>query len=108
MSHITLQRAFELGAIAMRRLAMAQCGNATESLQEGIMTDVGLTKADKRAMNHQVDAIEEVENDIARQAPEDAAQYGSYILTERECAEIKLLYPALVRPPCSPERADNG
>lgn len=94
-SEAACKRAFELGAIAMRQLAAAKCGNLTESLQEGVMTDAGLTRADKRAMNHQVVAINEVEKDIRNCTVERAAHYGSYILSEREQAEIKALFPSL-------------
>lgn len=77
----------------MQRLATAQCGNMTEGLQEDAMTNGGLTKADKIAMNHQVNAIDEVEKDIARQHPDDAAYYGSYILPDAERNQIRALYP---------------
>jgi hypothetical protein len=91
------RRAFELGALAMRQLAMAKCGNATESLEEGIMTDAGLTAANRRAMNHQVEAITEVEKDIMKETPADAAYYGSYILTDQEKMEIRALFPDIAR-----------
>lgn len=90
---MTPQRAFVLGALAMRRMAMAKCGNLTESLQEDIMTSAGLAKADKAAMNHQVNAIQNAEDDIAAETPGAAAYYGSYILGEREKSEIKTLFP---------------
>lgn len=77
----------------MKHLAMAKCGNLTESLQEGIMTDYGLTDADKLAMNHQVDAIEAVEQDIGAETWEDAAYYGSYILYDKEKNQILTLFP---------------
>jgi hypothetical protein len=92
MPRLTLKRAFELGAIAMKQLASAQCGNLTESLQEGMMTDGGLTAADKKAMTHQVNAIDEVERDIVRQSSRDAAYYGSYILPDAEKSQIKKLF----------------
>lgn len=79
----------------MRQLAIAKCGNATEGLQEGIMTDAGLTKRDRAMMGLQVDAIDAVEKDIKNQTVESAAYYGSYILNERECSEIKELFPNL-------------
>lgn len=60
------------------------------------MTDAGLTAADKRAMNHQVDAINEVDRDIERETPAKAAYYGSYILPEAERTQIKALFPELV------------
>lgn len=90
---ITPERAFVLGALAMRQCAIAMCGNATESLQEDIMTSAGLSAADKKAMNHQVNAINVVEYQIEKETPSDAAFYGSYILGDREKAEIKLLFP---------------
>jgi hypothetical protein len=93
MPRLTRKRAFELGALAMQRLAMAKCGNLTESLQEGMMTDGGLTKADKKAMGHQVDAIFEVEKDIRRETVDDAAYYGSYILADAERNQIRFLFP---------------
>lgn len=92
---ITPERAFELGCIAMRQLAIAKCGNLTEGLQEGVMTDAGLTKRDMVVMGFQVDAIDEVEKDIKNSTVERAAYYGSYILSERECSEIKELFPNL-------------
>ncbi len=95
MPRLTRKRAFELGCIAMRQLAMAKCGNLIESLQEGIMTDGGLTPADKRAMNHQVDAINEVEKDIRDSSWERAAYYGSYILNDREKTQILTLFPTV-------------
>lgn len=79
----------------MRRLAQAKCGNLTESLQEGMMTDCGLTSDDKRAMRHQVDAIDQVEKDIGAEDWKRAAYYGSYILGEREKGEITALLPDL-------------
>lgn len=90
---ITLHRAFELGALAMRQLAMAKCGNLTESLQEGMMTDACLTRTEKTAMKHQVTAIDEVEKDIRAERSDDAAYYGSYILADVERAQIRTLFP---------------
>lgn len=90
---LSLRRAFVLGALAMRRSAMAHCGNATESLQEGMMTDAGLSSADKKAMAHQINAIGELEDAIRGETPGGAAYYGSYILRDREKAEIKALFP---------------
>jgi hypothetical protein len=97
MARLTRKRAFELGCIAMRQLAMAKCGNLTESLQEGIMTDGGLTAADKRAMRHQVNAIDEVQRDIRGENWGAAAYYGSYILNDRERDEIRALFPDIGR-----------
>lgn len=77
----------------MRRLALAKCGNLTESLMEGLMTDSGLTEADKQAMNDQITAIEEVSRDVGREQPDDAAYYGSYILSDAEQRQIKTLFP---------------
>lgn len=96
MARMTCRRAFELGALAMRRLAQAKCNNLTESLREGIMTDCGLYEAEKRAMRHQVDAIDQVEKDIGAEDWRQAAYYGSYILDEREKAQISALLPDLV------------
>lgn len=107
MARLTRRRAFELGVLAMRRLAEAKCGNLTESLQEGIMTDGGLTADDKKAMNHQVTAIEEASKDIRSETPEDAAYYGSYILGESERKDIKTLFPDLCRRQHSPLRVSN-
>lgn len=90
----SLRRALELGVICGRMLAEAKCGNEIESLQEGIMTDAGLTKADKIAMNHQVNAIEVTRKEVARIAPKDALHYGSYMLPEAEQAELKALIAA--------------
>lgn len=93
MARLTRKRAFELGAIAANRLAQARCGTLTEGLMEDMMTSGGLTKADKVAMNHQVNAISEVEEDIRKRTWKDAAYYGSYILSDRETQEIKALFP---------------
>lgn len=93
MPRLTLKRAFELGALAMRQLAMAKCGNLTESLQEGMMTDGHLTDTDKKAMSVQVDAIEVVLDDIKNESFHDAAYYGSYILMDRERDQIRKLFP---------------
>lgn len=87
------QRAFELGCLAMQRLALAKCGNLTESLQEGVMTDAGLSQAEKSAMKFQIGAIDEVEKDIRAESWKRAAHYGSYILPENERAEIAALFP---------------
>ena len=95
MPRLTKKRAFELGALAMRHLAMAKCGNLTEGLQEDIMTSGGLTADDKKAMNHQVNAINEVEKDISNETWEKAAYYGSYILPEAEQKQIKELFPSI-------------
>jgi hypothetical protein len=93
MPRLTLKRAFVLGALAMKQEALAMCGNATEGLQEDIMTSAGLTAEDKKAMNHQVNAIDAVQDDIEKRTPGEAAYYGSYILGDREKAEIKKLFP---------------
>ena len=89
-----LRRALELGVVCGRMLAEAQCGNETESLQEGIMTDAGLTSADKRAMNHQVEAIKVVADEIRKITPDRALYYGNYMLPEPEQAELKALLAA--------------
>jgi hypothetical protein len=81
----------------MKQSALAMCGNATEGLQEDIMTSAGLTAEDKKAMNHQVNAINEVEDDIEKETPSKAAYYGSYILGDREKTEIKKLFPDVGR-----------
>jgi hypothetical protein len=110
---LTRIRAFELGARAMKQLAMTKCGNLTESLQEGLMTDGGLTAADKKAMNHQVDAINEVERDIGRETVAKAAFYGSYILPDIERLQIKELFPDISetrgreKPPQTPASDDR-
>ena len=44
--------------------AVGQIDNLRESLMEGLMTDAGLTKADRRAMNHQIEALEVAADDI--------------------------------------------
>lgn len=88
-----LKRAFELGALSMRRLAMAKCGNLTESLQEGLMTDAYLSRADRQGMKDQLTALDVVRDDIAKETPDDAAYYGSYILPEAERDEVRVLYP---------------
>lgn len=93
MRRLTRKRAFELGAIAANYLARAKCGNLTEGLMEDMMTSGGLTKADKVAMTHQVNAINAVEKDIENSTWKAAAYYGSYILNERETQEIKVLFP---------------
>jgi hypothetical protein len=93
MQGITPQRAFELGALAMKQLALAKCGNLTESLQEGIMTDAGLSRADKDAMDWQIDAINEVEKDIRSETSAKAAHYGSYIFGETVKSQIRELFP---------------
>jgi hypothetical protein len=95
VSDVTIQRAFELGVLAMRQLAEAKCGNLTESLSEGLMTDAGLTDADRIAMRHQIVAIGEVWKEIGAEGPKDAARYGSYILASEECRQIKSLFPDL-------------
>lgn len=93
MARMTRKRSFELGALAMQKLAMAKCVNLNESLLEGIMTDAGLTAAEKVAMNHQVAAIDVALKDIESESPGAAAYYGSYILGDREQAEIKAPFP---------------
>lgn len=90
---LTCRRAFELGALAMRQLAIAKCGNLTEGLQEDAMTNGSLTAAEKVAMNHQVVAIEEVQKDIGSETVGKAAYYGSYILADRERDQIRELFP---------------
>jgi hypothetical protein len=94
----SVSRALELGVICGRMLAVAKCGNETESLQEGIMTDAGLTGADKRAMNHQVTAINVVQDEIRKITPDDALYYGSYMLPASEQAELKALTAATPKP----------
>jgi hypothetical protein len=93
MTLTATQRAFELGCLAMQRLALAKCGNLTEGLQEGLMTDAGLSKAEKSAMSFQIGAIHEAEQDIRSESWQRAAHYGSYILPDKEQAEIKALFP---------------
>lgn len=97
----SLKRALELGVICGRMHAGAKCDNETESLQEGIMTDAGLTKADKAAMNIQVTAIDVVRKEIAEITPEAALYYGSYMLPEAEQAELKALLVAASIPVAS-------
>lgn len=93
MARMTCKRAFELGAVAMRRLAMAKCLNLNESLLEGIMTDAGRPADEIAAMRHQVEAIEVALKDIGNASPGAAAYYGSYILGDREQADIRALFP---------------
>lgn len=88
----SLSRALELGALAMRRQAGAICGTETESLLEGIMTDAGLSRADKKAMNHQVVAIQEIERMIDETEPLRAFRYASYITPSPEREEFNSIW----------------
>lgn len=93
MSNMTLQRAFELGALAMRRKCAAICGTELEGLQEDLMTSGGLSERTRTAMKHQLAAIDEIEKVICTVTLGAAAYYGSYILGDSERAEIKTIFP---------------
>lgn len=62
---------------------------------EGLQTDAALTKADRKAMNHQINAIEEAREMISNSAVDRAAYYGSYILSDAEQRQIKKLFPGI-------------
>jgi len=60
MTEILNSQVFDEGL----RYAMAMIDTDIESLQEGLMTDAGLSRADKVAMNAQIEALEVTKNTI--------------------------------------------
>lgn len=83
--------ALRLGALSMWWLARAKVGNLEESLQEGLMTDAGLTAADRTAMGHQLEALGVCGEDIFCEEPEAAFTYASYMLPEPDRSRLKAL-----------------
>lgn len=54
--------------MAERRKAADRVDTLRESLMEGLMTDAGLTKADRIAMNHQLEALAVASKEIRGEA----------------------------------------
>jgi hypothetical protein len=71
-----LAATFDKGVEKERARCIGVIETLLESLQEGLMTDAGLTEADREAMRHQIDALEVAAHSIRVSAPHPNADEG--------------------------------